>query len=89
LFKLKEMAAVRTGNETAARRRIRNAVMEAVASIQETNGAASNGVAPREPDIETIRLRAYEIFLARGATHGDDLADWLIAERELRGAQNL
>ena len=86
---MKEMAAVRTGNETAARRRVRNAVMEAVASIQETNGAASNGVAPREPDIETIRLRAYEIFLARGATHGDDLADWLIAERELRGAQNL
>ena len=87
-MKLKEMAAVRTGNETAARRRIRNAVMEAVASIQETNGAASNGVAQREPDIETIRLRAYEMFLARGATHGDDLADWLIAERELRGARN-
>jgi hypothetical protein len=31
---------------------------------------------------------AYEIFLARGATHGDDLADWLIAERELRGARH-
>ena len=85
---MKEMDAVRKGNEATARRRIRNAVMEAVASIQETNGAASNGVAPREPDIETIRLRAYEIFLARGATHGDDLADWLIAERQLRGARN-
>ena len=85
---MKEMAAVRKGNEATARRRIRNAVMEAVASIQETNGAPPNGVAHREPDIETIRLRAYEIFLARGATHGDDLADWLIAERELRGARN-
>jgi hypothetical protein len=51
LLKLKEMAAVRKGNEATARRRIRNAVMEAVASIQETNGAASNGVAHREPDI--------------------------------------
>ena len=59
-----------------------------MASIQETDGAASNGVAHREPDIETIRLRAYEIFLARGVTHGDDLAHWLIAERELRGARN-
>jgi hypothetical protein len=39
-------------------------------------------------NIETIRLRAYELFLARGATHGNDLADWLNAERELRGARN-
>jgi len=88
LLKLKEMASVRKGNEATARQRIRNAVKEAVASIQETNGAAPKGVAHREPDIETIRLRAYEIFLARGVTHGDDLAHWLIAERELRGAQN-
>ena len=85
---MKEIAAVRKGNEATARRRIRNAVMEAVASIQETSGAASNGVAHRVPDIESIRLRAYELFLARGATHGDDLADWLIAESELRGARN-
>jgi hypothetical protein len=82
------MDAVTKGNGATALRRIRSAVKEAVASIQETNGAASNGVAHREPAIETIRLRAYEIFLARGATHGDDLADWLIAERELRGARN-
>jgi hypothetical protein len=34
--------------------------------------------------IEMIRERAYQIFLARGATHGDDLADWLRAEQELR-----
>jgi hypothetical protein len=37
--------------------------------------------------IETIRVRAYELFLARGAAHGDDFADWLSAERELHGAQ--
>ena len=85
---MKEMASVRKGNEATARQRIRNAVKEAVASIQETNGPASKGVGHHEPDIETIRLRAYEIFLARGATHGDDFADWRIAERELRGARN-
>ncbi|MFZ0889243.1 MAG: DUF2934 domain-containing protein [Candidatus Binataceae bacterium] len=36
------------------------------------------------PSAEHIRLRAYEIFVARGGTHGDDLADWFIAELELR-----
>jgi hypothetical protein len=36
---------------------------------------------------EQIRQRAYEIFLARGAVPGDDLQDWLRAERELQ-AQN-
>jgi len=81
------MDTVTKGNEVTAWWRIRNAVKEAVASFQETR-AESSGVAHPEPDIETIRLRAYEIFLARGATHGDDLANWLIAEREFRGARN-
>jgi hypothetical protein len=30
-----------------------------------------------------IAARAYEIFLARGATDGSDLDDWLQAEAEL------
>jgi len=55
-----------------------------------TNGAASsfeptvekNGFAPR---LEQIQLRAYEIFMARGATHGHDWADWFRAEQELNG----
>jgi len=33
-----------------------------------------------------IRERAYELFLARGATHGADLADWFEAEQDLRTA---
>lgn len=33
---------------------------------------------------EQIRRRAYEIYLARGRTPGDPVADWLQAERELR-----
>ena len=32
---------------------------------------------------EEIAARAYEIFLARGAAHGNDLDDWLQAEQEL------
>jgi len=34
-----------------------------------------------------IAVRAYEIYLARGAMSGNDLGDWLQAEREL-GYQN-
>jgi hypothetical protein len=32
-----------------------------------------------------IETRAYEIYLARGGAQANDLADWLQAERELRG----
>src|SRR5262245_5668444 len=37
-----------------------------------------------EPSDEDIRMRAYQRFLARGASHGADFDDWLIAEKELR-----
>jgi hypothetical protein len=33
---------------------------------------------------EEIRLRAYQIFLARGGTHGSEQDDWLLAEHELK-----
>ena len=38
----------------------------------------------RIPASEEIKIRAYEIYLARGASHGADLDDWLQAERELK-----
>ena len=34
------------------------------------------------PPHEEIALRAYEIYLQRGSVHGQDLDDWLQAERE-------
>jgi hypothetical protein len=33
---------------------------------------------------DAIAARAYELYLARGGTHGADMDDWLQAERELR-----
>ena len=33
---------------------------------------------------EEVARRATTIFLARGATHGRDLEDWLVAEREMK-----
>jgi hypothetical protein len=35
------------------------------------------------PTIEDIRVRAYEIFAARAEGAGDEVQDWLQAEREL------
>jgi hypothetical protein len=36
------------------------------------------------PSHEEIRRRAYEIHVERGGLPGDELEDWLRAERELR-----
>ena len=36
---------------------------------------------------EAVALRAYDLFITRGATHGHDLDDWLEAERELRNSR--
>jgi hypothetical protein len=35
------------------------------------------------PEHDEIARRAYELFLARGASHGRDLDDWLEAESQL------
>jgi hypothetical protein len=41
-------------------------------------------------DVESTRdriaMRAYELYLARGAADGGDFDDWLAAERELIGS---
>jgi hypothetical protein len=35
------------------------------------------------PRREEIELRAYQIYVERGGAHGQDMEDWLQAEREL------
>jgi Protein of unknown function (DUF2934) len=45
---------------------------------------ATEEIVEGEPTFEQIRQRAFEIYLKRGQTPGDDLLDWLQAERELR-----
>ena len=39
-----------------------------------------------EPPREQIERHAYELYLARGTADGQDIEDWLHAERELREA---
>jgi len=47
--------------------------------------SASDSAAKPHPSDQEIATRAYAIFLARGATPGSDLDDWLQAEQELVG----
>jgi hypothetical protein len=35
------------------------------------------------PTREEIELRAHQIYVERGSAHGQDVEDWLQAEREL------
>jgi hypothetical protein len=42
---------------------------------------------PHEPSDEEIRQRAYEIYLAKGGAPGNEVEDWLQAEREVRSKQ--
>lgn len=54
---------------------------EPLLAIEQVSGADAWG--PDGLDAE-IRRRAYEIYLSRGGMHGDDLSDWLEAERLVR-----
>jgi hypothetical protein len=63
------------------------------ASIKQPDQAPVAAVRPRKatqaPTPEDIRVRAYEIYLARGAQPGREVDDWTQAERELRVPANL
>jgi hypothetical protein len=62
-----------------ARRRAQreaNTGLEAISSA----AAQARGMAPNE----SIASRAFELFLERGGAHGNDVDDWLRAERELK-----
>ena len=37
-----------------------------------------------EPSAEDIRVRAYELYLERGGQDGNEVDDWVRAEKELR-----
>ncbi len=60
----------------------RNETSEVDASPAELQ--AGDTSANRAPSGEEIRLRAYEIYLEQNGLSGDELDDWLRAERELQ-----
>jgi hypothetical protein len=45
----------------------------------------STRVAKNQPTQEEIALRAYHIYLERGGMPGNELEDWIEAERQLVG----
>jgi hypothetical protein len=59
-------------------------VAEGSPSMHATQGLNRPGVNASAAIDETIAARAYELYQARGGTHGADMDDWLQAERELR-----
>jgi hypothetical protein len=61
----------------------RNRVSEFGASPIQSHSDETSG--NHTPSYEEIRLRAYEIYLERGSLPGNELDDWLQAERELDG----
>lgn len=50
-----------------------------------TNGGLHVQPSPNDDD---IRVRAYHLYLLRGAADGGDFDDWVTAEKELKVAHN-
>ena len=82
------------GIDAAGAARIQQTPGDAFTRIEEVGiPAASNDPRPSEaerdemdaePSEEEIRIRAYHMYLERGAEHGGHFDDWLRAEQELR-----
>jgi hypothetical protein len=50
--------------------------------LKETNNESSGDLLELGTHAETIRIRAYKIYLERGSHDGLDVEDWLQAEIE-------
>ena len=51
--------------------------------IEKSSPGSEPQAGERHPTREEIELRAHDIYLERGGAHGQDVEDWLQAEREL------
>jgi hypothetical protein len=58
---------------------------DATPTPPEPRNGSTNGNGAR-PSFDQLQLRAYEIFVGRGASHGRDWDDWFRAEQELSGS---
>jgi hypothetical protein len=57
---------------------------QSVTAPEGANGEHTSNGDPRD----RIATRAYELYLARGCSHGGDFDDWITAERELTGVES-
>ncbi len=51
--------------------------------IEKSSARSAPQTAEGHPTCEEIELRAHQIYVKRGGAHGQDVEDWLQAEREL------
>ena len=51
--------------------------------IEKSSARSAPQTAEGHPTCEEIELRAHQIYVERGGAHGQDVEDWLQAEREL------
>lgn len=58
---------------------VRKAVAQAMDNPEKQNGKLSRKDSPEIQ--EAIRFKAYELYVERGYTNGNDVEDWLTAER--------
>lgn len=54
-----------------------------VAATSSTSASGNRDPRRTGPSLEEIRMRAYEIYMERGQIDGQDVNDWLQAEKEL------
>ena len=66
------------------RKKVSQATGVKTASTMESANQASQ----TQPTPEQIRQRAYDIYVSRKGALGDEVEDWLQAERELRAGQS-
>jgi DUF2934 family protein len=69
-----------------AKRAPRSTSKRAVASMRAGAASAQESIErPNgQPTEEDVRIRAYHRYLERGAAHGNDIEDWVEAEKELK-----
>ncbi len=51
--------------------------------IEKSSARSEPQTAEGHPTREEIELRAHQIYVERGGAHGQDVEDWLLAERKL------
>lgn len=52
-------------------------------TIEKSSPGSEPQTVEARPARQEIELRAHQIYVERGGAHGQDVADWLQAEREL------
>ena len=78
------METIQVRKERAERMKLKDKRNEALqVRVSPNQSHPENPSVNDKPSHEEIRLRAYEIYLERGGLPGNELDDWLQAEREL------